>query len=283
MVATGLLILACAAVADITVHWEGETVEVRGLAAVLKWEEVLDVRLDSVEVEQALIMPPMVGTYGFANEVLTFRPRFPLQKGQRYRASFRVGNESPVVAFHEVKRTQVEPSTLVDRVYPTADLVPENLLKFYVHFSSPMSRGHIYDYIHLVDDEGDEVELPFLELDEELWDLEMKRVTLFIDPGRIKRGVKPLEDIGPSLTSGSAYRLVIDADWEDASGLPLAKPFEKAFRVGPVDRESPDPEAWTWRVPGEGTLDTLELRFPEPLDHALSLRLIQVGNAGGQP
>ena len=32
------------------------------------------------------------------------------------------------------------------------------------------------------------IELPFLEIDEELWDPAMMRLTLFIDPGRIKRG-----------------------------------------------------------------------------------------------
>jgi len=32
-----------------------------------------------------------------------------------------------------------------------------------------MQRGHIYDYIHLRNEAGQNVELPFLEIDEELW------------------------------------------------------------------------------------------------------------------
>jgi hypothetical protein len=82
-----------------------------------------------------------------------------------------------------------------------------------------MSRGHSYDYIHLLDDTGKEVELPFLELDEELWDPAMKRLTLFIDPGRIKRGVRPLEEVGPSLQEGKRFTLVIDREWKDATEL----------------------------------------------------------------
>ena len=69
-----------------------------------------------------------------------------------------------------------------------------------------MSRGHIYDHIRLLDAQGAPVELPFLEIDEELWNAEMTRLTLFIDPGRIKRGVKPLEEIGPSLVAGQTTR-----------------------------------------------------------------------------
>ena len=65
-----------------------------------------------------------------------------------------------------------------------------------------MQRGHVYDHIHLLGEAGKPVELPFLELDEELWDPEMTRLTIFIDPGRIKRGVRPLEEIGPALEAG---------------------------------------------------------------------------------
>ena len=81
-------------------------------------------------------------------------------------------------------------------------MLPENLLKFYVHFSAPMSRGNIYDYIRLLNADGKQVELPFLEIDEELWDDSLTRLTLFIDPGRIKRGVLPLEECWTSTRSG---------------------------------------------------------------------------------
>ena len=271
--------------AEVSVHWVGEAVEARRVSlpnSTSDWRTVFTVHLDSVELDRALVMPPMAGSYTLLNRILTFQPKFPLQRGQRYRASFRVGDETPVVARHEVARGNTVPTTTVAHVYPSGDNLPENLLKFYLHFSAPMSRGHIYDYIHLMDEADQEVELPFLELDEELWDREMKRLTLFIDPGRIKRGVKPLEEIGPSLAEGKAFTLVIDAAWEDASGLPLAKDHEKAFRVGPVDRSVPDPKSWTWVLPEVETLGKLQLRFPEPMDHALSSRLIQVVDGKGE-
>ena len=271
-------------VSEVSLHWVGETVEARGVSlssSASDWNAVFTVHLDSVGLEQALVMPPMVGSYALEDQTLTFQPRFPLQPGQRYRASFRVGDEAPVVARHEVARGTTVPKATVSHIYPSTEVLPENLLKFYLHFSEPMSRGRIYDYIHLMDEAGQEVELPFLVLDEELWDREMKRLTLFIDPGRIKREVKPLEEIGPSLAEGKAFTLIIDAAWEDAGGLPMAKGYEKAFRVGPVDRSAPDPELWVPVIPKAGSVGKLQLRFPAPMDHALSERLIRVEDARG--
>jgi len=141
--------------------------------------------------------------------------------------------------------------------------LPQNLLKFYLHFSAPMSRGHIYDHIHLLDQNGQAVELPFLEIDEELWNPEMTRLTLFIDPGRIKRGVQPLEEIGPALEAGKSYTLEIDAAWRDNAGLPLRENFRKSFRVAAPDREPPAPATWKIRSPKAGTHAALNIGMPE--------------------
>jgi hypothetical protein len=165
---------------------------------------------------------------------------------------------------------------VVRQVYPTADVLPENLLKFYVHFSAAMSRGHIYDHIRLRDEKGKAIELPFLEIDEELWDPSLTRLTLFIDPGRIKRGVRPLEEIGPALEAGKRYSLVIEREWKDATGNSLAEPFEKRFKVVGPDREPLDPKQWKLQEPKTGSKEPLEIRFPKPVDHALAQRLIRV-------
>jgi hypothetical protein len=104
----------------------------------------------------------------------------------------------------------------------------------------------------------------------------MTRLTLFIDPGRIKRGVKPLEEIGPSLEAGQRYTLVIDREWRDAAGLPLAETFRKEFAVVAPDRTPPEPKRWTIRAPAAGSRDPLVVQFDEPLDAALAQRLIRV-------
>ena len=143
-----------------------------------------------------------------------------------------------------------------------------------------MSRGEAYRRIKLLEAAtGKRVDAPFLELDEELWSPDGTRFTLLFDPGRIKRGLRPREEVGPVLEAGKSYSLVIDRHWLDASGNLLKAGFRKTFRVGPPDETSPDPKTWTIDAPRAGSRDPLEVRFPEPLDRALLDRLIWVENA----
>ena len=130
--------------------------------------------------------------------------------------------------------------------------------------------------IHLLDESGEPVHLPFLELDEELWDREGKRFTLLFDPGRIKQGLVPHEEVGVPIKEGHNYTLVIEQGWLDAQGTPLKEGFEKSFGVVAADRESPDPKTWRLTSPQGGTLQPLSVEFPEPLDGGLLLRLLDV-------
>ncbi len=75
--------------------------------------------------------------------------------------------------------------------------------------------------VHPTTDRKDKpLDLPLLELDQELWDREGQRLTVLFDPGRIKRGVLPRDEVGSALFEGSAYTLVIDSKWHDANGAP---------------------------------------------------------------
>ena len=233
-------------------------------------------------------VPAMAGATRVAEGRLRFEPRFPLARGVRYRAEFRAPGAAPLVAFFELPADRAAPTTLVRQIYPSAGELPENQLKFYVHFSAPMSRGGTYEHVQILDASGAPIELPFLELDEELWDPSMTRLTLLIDPGRIKRGVKPLEDIGPVFEAGKRYTLVVGARCRDALGRPLQAGFRKEIRVAAADRTPPDPTRWKIRAPAAGTREPLVVDFDEPMDHALALRLITVtakagGSVAGEP
>ena len=119
-----------------------------------------------------------------------------------------------------------------------------------------MSRGEAYRRVTLVDEAtGKIVEAPFLELDEELWSPDGTRFTLLFDPGRIKRGLKPREEVGPVLEARKSYSLVIDRQWVDAAGNALKSGIRKSFRVGPPDETSPDPTTWTIHSPVAGSRD----------------------------
>jgi hypothetical protein len=167
-------------------------------------------------------------------------------------------------------------ATVVESVSPSAEVLPENLLRFYLQFSAPMSRGEAYSHIRLLNAAGQAVADPFLELNEELWSGDGRRFTLLFDPGRIKRGLKPREEVGPVLEEGKSYTLVIDRHWPDAHGNLLAGEFRKSFRAGPPDQKSPSPRDWKIQAPAAGTRHPLEVGFTEPLDSALARRLIAV-------
>src|SRR4051812_1089283 len=230
----------------------------------------------------------MAGSYGVRDQKLQFRPQFPFEPEVSYRAVYKPsgGTEGSapkvVTSTFRLPRKTSERMTVVSAIFPSANQLPENLLKFYVQFSGPMNRGGIYDHIHLQDESGKSVELPFLEIDEELWDPSMTRLTLFLDPGRIKRGVKPLEEVGPSLRQGRTYLLSIDDGWQDAGGNLLKSGFQKKFQVSGVDREAIDVKKWAIRAPKAGGTNELEVTFEKPLDHALARRMIRVVGASGQ-
>ncbi|HWC76092.1 MAG TPA: Ig-like domain-containing protein [Blastocatellia bacterium] len=253
------------------------------------WQQLLPVYTGRIEAGESQLppqVPPMLGSYSVQSGALRFESQFPLEPGLTYTAVFRPerlpqegGSTQHLTASYTAPASASTPTTVVSQIYPTADSLPENLLKFYVHFSAPMSRGNIYEHIKLRESTGREIELPFLEVDEELWDPAMTRLTLFIDPGRIKRGVRPLEDIGPALENGKSYSLEISKYWLDGKGSPLREAFQKRFNAAPPDRDPPDPARWKVQAPAAST-EALQVTFDEPMDHALALRIRVTGNTG---
>jgi len=235
-------------------------------------------------------LPAVTGTRAVVGDALRFAPRFAFARGMRYRLALDRGTlastndtAAPAIILEfTTPDAPATPPTEITHVYPSSDKLPENLLKFYIHFSAPMSRGEAYRHIHLLDNDGREVDAPFLELDEELWDPTMRRFTLLCDPGRIKRGLKPREDVGPVLAAGKDYTLAIDRDWRDAAGNNLAHARAKTFHTLPADVTPIEPALWQLAAPRAGSREPLSVRFPEPLDHALLARLLRVTTAAGE-
>ena len=172
-------------------------------------------------------------------------------------------------------------TTRVVAVYPSAAEVPANLLRFYVEFSAPMREDVALDHVRLLDDSGRVVHDAFLALREELWDPSGRRLTLLLDPGRIKRGLRSHREMGAPLAEGRQYRLIVDGAWLDASGRELAGPYEQRFRVGSVDHTRLRPEDWTITAPRLATRDPLRVQFEKPLDHALAGALLRPIDASG--
>ena len=237
--------------------------------------EVFTVSVDTPNV------PALLGRYRVDNGALVFAPQFPLQPGLSYRAVARIPGTPPLSKVFSIPKADATPTTVVSRVYPSLNVLPENQLKFYIHFSSAMARGFAYDHISLIDEAGAKVDVPFLQLGEELWDPAGRRFTLFFDPGRIKRGLLSQQELGIALHEGKRYTLVIDKGWKDAENRPLAADFRKTFTVGPPDRKVIDLKTWTIRKPIAGTRNVLTVVFPESMDHAILQRELDVITSTG--
>lgn len=231
--------------------------------------------------------PPIAGSLRRSDTVLVFTPKYPLVHGLEYRVVLDrgqlIGTPAKVITdrFH-LEQSPAGLLTAVTQIYPTVDRLPENQLKFYLRFSQPMSRGEAYQHLRLLDESGRPVEGAFLELGEELWDGDQQRFTLLFDPGRVKRGLKPREDLGPVLVEGRSYTLQVDAEWRDAELRPLVKPVEKKFDVGKPDETPIDPLTWKISVSPAESTEPLAVRFGEPLDIALLERMVWIEDASGQ-
>lgn len=258
-------------------------------------EDVL-ARMLSIHVEDANAradLPTVLGTYAIDGKVVRFTPRYPFRAGMEYRITIRStelkgaaanGGKAPRADTFVIRvpdDAKAQPAE-VERVYPSAAVLPENHLRFYIHFSEPMSRGESYAHLRLLNKEGRPIERAFLELGEELWDASGRRLTLLIDPGRIKRGLQPREELGPVLESGQTYTLVIDAKFPDATGRPLVSEFRKSFKVAEPVTTAIDPGEWKVQPPRVGSTASLVVRFPRPLDRALMERSLAVVDATGQ-
>ena len=233
-------------------------------------------------------LAPVAGRYRIAGGALEFQPQFPFDGGRSY--TVRVDPSRPPVARSEPiteVRIQFEraqraaASTFVSGIDPSGEVWPENMLRFYIHFSAPMSRGSGVKYVHLLDDDGAEVPDAMLAAYADLWNEDATRLTVFFDPGRVKRGVGPNVKMGRAMVVGRRYAITVDPVWPDATGQELTMPFQRTFTAGPPAYRALSPSDWRIEPPPSGTRLPLAITFPTPLDRALLDRAIGIKSADG--
>jgi hypothetical protein len=273
---------AISAAQDISIQLESGAFKVAGWRApsgppAKGWSSIFDVYAGNGK------LPPMAGTYAVEGGALVFHPAYPLAAGVRYRAVFlSSAGGAPVEKIFEGPPRPTNHIARVAQVYPSGDVWPSNQLRVYIYFSAPMSRDEAR-HIHMLDSDGKELagsHAVFLP-GEELWDPAFRRLTMTLDPGRIKRGLTSNEAIGPPITEGKRYTLVIDSEWPDARGVPMAEGFRKSIRGGPARRVPPDPKQWSLTTPKAGTKDALVVDFPVPMNYPLLQRMLQVPGIAG--
>jgi hypothetical protein len=145
-------------------------------------------------------------------------------------------------------------------ISPAAEVLPANTLRFYIHFPRPGEAHFDRDDLWLLDDEEQVVPGPFLVFSQELWSVDGRRLTVLMEPGRIKRGLGEDPSHEPAFVVGRTYSLVVTA---------LGQTARHTFRIGDPVLEALDENRWLLIPPTAGTLDPAELHFDRVMDAAL--------------
>lgn len=225
---------------------------------------------------------PVAGRSEHHGEFLSFTPAFGFVAGQDYVVRTRRDGEPYRLSEFRIPPEATAATALVTDVYPSGDVLPENLLRFYVHFSVPMTPHVAPDFVALRDASGVADAAAFMRFKQELWNADRTRLTVLIDPGRIKRSVATNLDRGPALRRGECYALTVDEGWPAADGSSVLQSFSKRFRVGGALRERPNVGRWRWRPPRPGTREALRIVFDRPFDRHLLDDALHVVVADGQ-
>jgi hypothetical protein len=230
---------------------------------------------------------PIAGRYRTRDSIVVFEPMYPFDAGRSY--TFRFDASAPPLqrtggtsaTFTLSPAVNATPLSRIARILPSAAEWPENQLRFYVEFSAPMARVSGLHRAKLLDDRGVEVTHAFLPIEADFWNHDATRYTFFFDPGRVKRGILPNEEMGAPLVKGRRYTLVIDSLWKDASGRYIAAAYSHSFRATDAIHDRISIDTWSVRAPAKGTRNPLVVRFPGRLDHGLLLRALGVELTSG--
>ena len=238
-------------------------------------------RLCLINAKTKMAGPPMLGTYRHDPASLIFSPRFGLEAGKSYRAYFgRRGDRVITKDYHFASHNSNARPTVV-KILPSSDVLPANVLKFYIYFSRPMRGGQdIFKQLEILDADGNVVSDAWLT--DEIWDKSGQVLILYIHPGRIKWGVVLRDVLGPVLLPGRDYTFVVRAEIADAEGRKLGVDVRKRFRTTAEDRVRIELKKWRVAKPQAGTTQPLTVHFSKAIDHKSLERLLTVRDAAGQ-
>lgn len=218
------------------------------------------------------------GQYQIEGRYLLFKPYFPFESGMTYVVRTVNDNSSETHSYQSFQigtKKSTEPAKVV-RIYPSGHQLPENLLRFYIYFNTPMKKGQALEHIQLIDDKGNIDKHAFMEFKQELWSADGKRLTLLFDPGRIKRGVSTNRFKGPAILEGNRYTLSIFGAWQDVYGQELFVNTSKEFIVVDAYRQHIKVNDWAIVGPKLNSYDTLVINFDRIIDHALIQSMIKI-------
>jgi len=230
------------------------------------------------------VLLPMAGAWERpADGPAAFTPAFPPVAGSTYVLLWRGDGTGAWVPLARATApgTPAPRTTRVLAVEPDVEEVPENLLRFSLLFSAPVDEGGAGAHVDLRTADGAPLPGALLPMPPELWDRPRRRLTVLLDPGRVKRGLQPHVQAGPPLPRGTDVTLSVGEDVRDAAGARLAAGAARTYRVGPPVRARVDPARWALSWPATPG-DELAVTFGRPLERTLVQRCLRAVDADGR-
>lgn len=186
---------------------------------------------------------------------------------------------STIIGFNSFAQN-IKPSVV--NIYPTSDSLPVNILRFYIEFSHPMQELGILNHIKLTTEDGRNITGVFFENQYELWNEDRTKVTLIVDPGRVKTGLLAHNTLGRAFDYGKTYFLTVDSLLRDFNDENLNQVFSKKFNAVSEDTTAPNLSNWSVSCPIANTGDFLKIDFNDKIDHISAKTLIKVVDDNGQ-
>ncbi|MEO1052999.1 MAG: hypothetical protein AAFX87_20355 [Bacteroidota bacterium] len=233
-------------------------------------------KTDSVQVVLKGQSTPIAGQFTSREGYLVFKPLWSFTPD----LSYEVIHHGNLIATFRPRPSLSLSATKLTGLYPSQDTLPANLLKVYLEFSAPMQEGKSTKYVMLMDANSDTLHDSFLPLKPELWNHDRTRLTLWLDPGRIKRELGPNLHDGSPLEKGKQYHLHVSSQWKDANGQPLVDQYDRTIYVSAADRQHPFTTQWQLSKPKVATSEVLQIDFGESLDYVLANYCLQIKRNG---
>ncbi|MFY0604325.1 MAG: hypothetical protein JXQ93_10265 [Flavobacteriaceae bacterium] len=238
-------------------------------------EEAIDYQVVRKSHENIAIL----GGYSYDNERITFTPVIPFS----YQNTYLIKYKNRVIGTFTVKDKAISKPPKLVHIHPQIDSVPENLLKMYFVFSKPMQEvKSALDFINVINtNTGKKVSI-FLPLQTELWNTNHTELTLWLDPGRIKKDLIPNQELGIPIKEGNTYEIIVSPTWSDTQGNSIGKEYRKKIVVMGRDTKIPSTNMWTLTVPKVNSKEALGISFGEVLDAMLLEKDIHIMDINGQ-
>ena len=219
----------------------------------------------------------IIGKIGIRKSIVMFYPFVPFNMGQDYTMLY--NNE---ISYFQIPIASDYQRLDITSIFPSKITLPANILKWYIQFSQPVSSANIYDHIYFLDKNGEKISRAILPLENALLDEESMLLTVWIEPGRQKRGLGPNERLGSVFEIGQPYSLVISKNLSDKNGIEMHEDIIHHFSISNNDRISPNPQQWEIKFPSTDSKNALQINFKESMDYGSAQQAFKIIDSSGE-